>query len=257
MFLKKFKYRIIYSFSFAFIFLGIAKINVYTNKIIIVNSIFLFPIIIGIIVGFIIGSKTDKLFNEIKKKTKQLRLQLKQKEILEHKLRELSFKDELTGVLNRRAFDRILKREWRRCIAIDKHISLIMLDVDKFKEYNDFYGHEMGDIALKKVAQLISKIPSKEVDVVARYGGEEFTIILPGAKSDVAKDIAKQVVNIFRIEKFKHEKSDIGILTVSLGVATMKPNKKEDEKYLLKLADIELYKIKKTGRNGFSSIYSK
>ncbi len=168
-------------------------------------------------------------------------------------LEKLSVIDSLTDIANRRKFDEVLEKSWRRARRNQLDISLIMLDIDNFKAYNDNYGHQQGDMALRLVASAIRDIPQRADDLVARYGGEEFAIIL----SDTNADGALAVANLFKqkIEnlKIKHEYSDIkDILTVSMGICTFTQSAYGSMSDLICLADQALYQAKKHGGN---SIY--
>ncbi len=158
--------------------------------------------------------------------------------------------DGLTGIANRRQFDRYIALEWKRC-AREKHpLSLIICDLDYFKLYNDAYGHQAGDLCLMAVAQAMVKVTKRPADLVARYGGEEFAIILPNTNIWGAKYIAEQVR--FQIEALKiaHVDSTINdYVTLSLGVACCIPDRHLKLATTIEAADKGLYQAKKMGRN--------
>lgn len=164
-------------------------------------------------------------------------------------LSEKSFFDSLTGVFNRRYFDENINLEWKKCLRDKDSLSLIMLDIDFFKNYNDFYGHQEGDNCLRKIAQEIRISLLRPSDIVVRYGGEEFVVILPKTKLNgalrVAERIRQNVINL----AIKHEASTIsGVVTLSQGLAEM--NNESDTVYeCLKSADQALYRAKSNGRN--------
>lgn len=159
-----------------------------------------------------------------------------------------TYLDALTGMYNRRAFDKKLHDEWRNCYSLRKPLSLIMLDIDFFKRYNDVYGHPAGDRCLQTVA---SALPHPESGVfTARYGGEEFALILPELSLERAQLLAEEVR--LRVENLKlsHLESDVAtVVTASLGVASCVPGELADSVELIELADRALYIAKAQGRN--------
>lgn len=163
-------------------------------------------------------------------------------------LEAISLTDSLTGLANRRHFDQHLKREWAQARRNQSCLSLIMIDIDFFKAYNDEYGHPAGDQCLKQVAQALQGVPKRSADLVARYGGEEFALILPGA--DDAEDIAEQCRTTIEWLRIPHQYSDVAdVITISLGVANLRPGKNNSIKKLSELADSALYEAKDAGRN--------
>ncbi|MGM0643624.1 MAG: diguanylate cyclase, partial [Thermodesulfobacteriota bacterium] len=168
------------------------------------------------------------------------------------KLETMSYIDGLTGVPNRRKFDSVLKNEWRRCGRSRQFLTLIMLDIDYFKLFNDRYGHLEGDDCLKKVAETISGIPGRPGDFVGRYGGEEFAVVLPGTDEAGARQIAEKILITVQNLKIEHEDSDVSpYLTVSLGAVTAVPGQRISDKDFVDTADQLLYKAKEAGRNQF------
>ncbi len=169
---------------------------------------------------------------------------------LQKELEELSFKDGLTGVANRRMFDTIMTREWAHAKRTQKPISLIMLDIDYFKQYNDHYGHIQGDDCLKRVAQVLNSEAVRARDFLARFGGEEFALILPETNEDSAITVAERCRNLILEQDIPHEASETGPkLTASLGVVTMIPGDGDDPIAFIEAADKLLYKAKLEGRN--------
>jgi diguanylate cyclase (GGDEF)-like protein len=165
-------------------------------------------------------------------------------------LHELSTQDGLTGIANRRSFDSFLETEWKRCLRANAPISLIMADIDYFKQYNDRYGHQKGDDALKKVAQTIKQFSKRASDLTARYGGEEFAVILGNTDAETAKTIAGRTCLGIESLNIPHESSNVkSVVTVSLGVSTMIPDAQFEPCNLIALADDQLYKAKGSGRN--------
>jgi diguanylate cyclase (GGDEF)-like protein len=166
-------------------------------------------------------------------------------------LEELSHLDGLTGIANRRHFDEILSKEQGRLGRLGGSLSMIMLDIDFFKAYNDNYGHGTGDECLIQVAKALSGIVKRPTDLLARYGGEEFAVILPDTSLEGAMQVAKSLHDEINRLNIAHAFTPIADhVTLSLGVAslTAEPGKASLED-LLKRADDALYKAKETGRN--------
>lgn len=164
-------------------------------------------------------------------------------------LRQLVFLDGLTGVYNRRFFDQQLALEWARSVRTGTPLSMILLDVDFFKRYNDFYGHQAGDDCLKQVAATLKSNLRRPADLVARYGGEEFACILPETGFDDAMELASQLERQVRALHMDHAKSDVAAaVSVSLGVAAREGGTNGSAGELLGLADAQLYRAKSAGR---------
>ena len=168
----------------------------------------------------------------------------------EELLRHISTIDELTGLANRRAFDTFLDEEWRRALRDKSQISMLMIDVDFFKQYNDTYGHLKGDECLKAIADVLERVTRRPGDKVARFGGEEFVVIFSSADYQYAVSIAEQIRMEVEALKIPHEKSDINsFVTISVGVALIVPNQNMSPIDLIKSADQALYRAKEEGRN--------
>ena len=166
------------------------------------------------------------------------------------KLEQLATHDDLTGIANNRRFTKFFNFEWRRCIRYSKPISIVMIDVDDFKAYNDTYGHQAGDKCLREIAQTLKKTVSRPGDLVARYGGEEFVIILSETKSNGAAYVAEKLRAGVDFLGLVHEKSRAADhVTISLGCVTIIPTKENDSSMLIKAADEALYQSKENGRN--------
>lgn len=162
------------------------------------------------------------------------------------KLTELSYIDALTNIPNRRAYTEKLDKELAVSLESDRELSLLMLDIDSFKEYNDKYGHELGDKALTRVANQVKAILQKETYFVARYGGEELVVILPDTSLEEAKSLSERVLHSILDLNIEHQYSPFNkVLTASIGIASTK----NSSKHLVKHADEALYKAKKMGRN--------
>ena len=165
-------------------------------------------------------------------------------------LRSIGLTDGMTGIANRRRFDDTLDQQWRTCERDQKPLSLIILDVDFFKPYNDHYGHLMGDQCLKTIARTLEKNIRRPTDLVARYGGEEFACILPTTDSVGALNRALELLKAVRDLKIEHASSDVAPeITISAGVATLIPDRSNSLVDLLGLADKALYLAKEGGRN--------
>ncbi len=164
-------------------------------------------------------------------------------------LRNLVFLDGLTGVFNRRYFDQQLGTEWARSSRHNTPLTVIMLDVDHFKRFNDRYGHLAGDDCLRTIAQTLKICLKRPADVVARYGGEEFACILPDTGFDDAMAMARDMEHRVRALKIPHEHSPFdGAVTISVGLATRPQGTAGDALGLIGLADAQLYAAKQNGR---------
>jgi diguanylate cyclase (GGDEF)-like protein/PAS domain S-box-containing protein len=169
---------------------------------------------------------------------------------LEETLRNLSYQDGLTGIANRRRFDEKLDQEWRRAAREHQPISLIMIDIDFFKNYNDLYGHPAGDECLKRLAQVLAETVARPGDIAARYGGEEFAAILPNTSLLGAEKLAEQIRAHIEGLELPHAKSTVSPwVTVSVGLATRIPGNDDAATMLLEGADRALYLAKQQGRN--------
>jgi len=165
-------------------------------------------------------------------------------------LHALANSDGLTKIGNRRRFESFLTDEWHRAVRFKTEISLIMIDIDHFKRFNDLYGHQAGDDCLQKVAEAFAETIKRPTDLVARFGGEEFALVLGGTSSAGARLIAEQVAENVRRMKIIHNGSDTSpFLTVSIGIATAFPDLEMSEIDLVRNADRALYKAKENGRN--------
>lgn len=157
--------------------------------------------------------------------------------------------DALTGLANRRQFDHCLDREWRRCLRERAPLSLLLIDVDHFKAYNDRYGHLSGDTCLRRVAEATQQIVVRASDLVARFGGEEFAVILPNTANPGALDLAVEICDGISAQNLQHQDNPMGVVTVSVGCATLTPQLGESSLALIELADRALYQAKNDGRN--------
>ncbi|MEG4118086.1 diguanylate cyclase [Microcoleus sp. N9_B4] len=170
--------------------------------------------------------------------------------IANEKLQQLATTDGLTGIANRRQFDRVLSLEWRRLAREELPLSLIMFDIDFFKLYNDFYGHLGGDDCLRQVAGAIARSTNRAGDLTARYGGEEFALVLPNTSAEGANAVARKICDGIASLKLPHARSSIGpYVTLSCGIATAIPSAQESPNTLIRSADSALYQAKTEGKN--------
>ncbi len=171
------------------------------------------------------------------------------------KLANLSALDGLTGIPNRRRLDDFLAQEWRRAQRNAQPLSLIMVDIDFFKDYNDHYGHLVGDDCLKQVAKALGSAIKRPSDLLARYGGEEFLAVLPDTGIGGAKLVAQALMDAVEKLKILHKASVVSThVTISQGLATTLPNSGSSPEELLDAADKVLYMAKRSGRNQIKTI---
>lgn len=192
----------------------------------------------------------NELFFELQNTKKRLSLLLEQYQEANEILTEMSSLDGLTRIPNRRFYDETLGKEWKRAIREKKNLSLIMLDIDQFKVFNDTYGHLLGDDCLQKVAQALKSTVKRSGDFVARYGGEEFSVILPNTDEDGALRVAENLRSTIESLEIPNINSKVKpYVTISVGVATIIPTEEIEFCELINLADKALYSAKENGRN--------
>ena len=187
-------------------------------------------------------------------KTMQEQLATANSQLEKHnvELERLSCQDGLTGIANRRRFDEFLDKEWRRATRDedDTEISLIMIDIDYFKIYNDSYGHQAGDDCLKSVASALNKCVHRATDLMARYGGEEFVCVLVNTPLEGAMTLAENMRQAIEDCNLAHNHSEVADrVSISLGVSVMIPTQENSTENIIKEADDALYKAKESGRN--------
>lgn len=169
---------------------------------------------------------------------------------LQKELEVLSFKDGLTNIANRRRFDSSFELEWERARSERLPLSILLFDVDFFKQYNDLYGHTQGDKCLVDIAQTLSLALDGPRDLVARYGGEEFVVLLPDADAGVAWKVAERCQRLLEKKAIVHALSPHGRrLTVSIGAGTVVPDGQAERAGFIKAVDQQLYVAKKNGRH--------
>ena len=169
---------------------------------------------------------------------------------LQKELETMSYTDPLTAIANRRMFERIYDVEWSKARASGEALSLITLDIDFFKQYNDSYGHPQGDLCLKQVAELLADTAARTRDLCARLGGEEFMLLLPATNEEAAHVIARRFMRMLSRAAIPHRNSRVAdVITVSIGIATIVPGAHDTQGALVDLADARLYEAKNGGRN--------
>ncbi|MBK5417492.1 sensor domain-containing diguanylate cyclase [Pseudomonas sp. TH31] len=168
---------------------------------------------------------------------------------LQKQLEEYSFQDGLTGIANRRMFDTVLEREWSNAQRTGLPLSLLILDIDYFKQYNDHYGHIQGDECLRRVAQTLSLAANRPRDFIARIGGEEFVWLLPETDAESARLVARKCLHLIRQQHIPHEFSSVSALvTLSLGVGTTVVHLGDSALNFVEQVDKLLYQAKHNGR---------
>ena len=194
---------------------------------------------------------SQSYLNQVERDLAYQALHESQQKLLEmnETLRRLSDVDGLTGLNNRRYLDRYLEQEWRRAVRERRDFSILMVDVDNFKIYNDIYGHLAGDEALKTVAGQIQRCAQRPADVAARFGGEEFSLILPATSIEGAKRVADQICASIHELGIPNRGTAIGRVTVSVGGATCSLSYVDSYEALLEAADLALYEAKRAGKN--------
>lgn len=174
-------------------------------------------------------------------------LELKRKTDL---LEMLAHADGLTGVANRRQFDQLYRQEWLRCERRESPLSLVMIDVDHFKQYNDKYGHGQGDECLRRVAKALAEVVQRQGDLLARYGGEEFIALLPEASARDALRLAERMRDAIDALQLEHQHSSCAnTVSVSIGIFSQVPTHHVSRADFLRAADRALYRAKMEGRN--------
>ncbi len=167
-------------------------------------------------------------------------------------LQRLSNLDGLTGIANRRLFEEFLGQEWQRAVRQREPLTLIMIDVDHFKFYNDTYGHQAGDDCLRRLADVLKANVKRTTDFVARYGGEEFIVVLPDTGADGAAEVAERLRAAVAALAIPHSASPVSdVVTVSLGTATVLPGPGGSPADIVAMADQAMYRAKQQGRNRF------
>lgn len=195
-------------------------------------------------------NELGELSRDIDALVQHVYVQQQQLQAQTREMQALSFQDGLTGLSNRRRFDQALTDDWVRAQRAHTPLSLIMLDVDYFKNYNDHYGHQRGDEALKLLASIIRRVVVRQSDIAARYGGEEFAILLPDTSETNAQKIAERIQCELANAALPHDHSAVArTVTASMGVASITPGPVQSSRELVHNADSALYAAKGSGRN--------
>jgi diguanylate cyclase (GGDEF)-like protein len=188
----------------------------------------------------------------VKKRTQALDASRKELEKANLSLEQMTRKDPLTGLWNRRHFDAVIHTEWRRCLRYQKPIAVMIFDIDYFKQYNDCYGHVAGDACLIQIAQTASELFKRASDLVIRLGGEEFAVVMPELGKDEAIRMAGHLLQKMEELDIPHKCSPLcPRVTVSIGVTSKVPEFHESFEELLLTADKALYQAKSAGRNQY------
>ena len=191
----------------------------------------------------ILANKFDSMLERLENDTHK-------REQLEEELLQISLTDALTGIANRRVFDELMEKEWRRCMRSGSPLSLALIDIDYFKLFNDNYGHQAGDDCIRNVANALVTSVRRASDFLARYGGDEFIIIMPETDINGARYVGENIRKTVEALKTSHQYSKISqFVTISVGVSSVVPNKNISTKDLIKKTDEALYKAKKLGCN--------
>jgi len=217
---------------------GIKSTNFVAQGILIFGG--LFSTIAAIATGFAIRSHAQ---------LKDLRLAQSEILILNKQLEKMSYVDGLTEIPNRRLFDLTIEKELCRACRDQQPISLVLFDIDYFKAYNDYYGHQMGDLCLQKIALTINDMARRKTDIAARYGGEEFALLLPDTTLTHAEKIVEMIIQAIADLKIPHEASKVSsFITISAGISVCIPQLDTTTKELIQSADLALYEAKSQGR---------
>ncbi len=193
--------------------------------------------------------KISRLQKEMEQKNAEMEHANLQLERANRMLRALSYLDGLTGIANRRHFEESLDQEWRRAVRSGAPLSLLMVDIDRFKALNDAYGHQYGDDCLRQVALTFSDTLKRAGDLASRYGGEEFAVILPATELSGAASIGEVIRARVEELAIAHDQSPFLVVTVSVGAASCFPTESGASTSLIDLADRALYQAKHAGRN--------
>ncbi|MGI6150521.1 MAG: diguanylate cyclase [Christensenellales bacterium] len=187
---------------------------------------------------------------DLKKSNEQIEQQKVELEIANQTLQKLSYKDQLSGVWNRRKYDQMIEKEWRRCLRHQRPIAILLVDIDFFKEFNDSYGHMAGDTCLVQIGEVLNHSLNRSTDMVARYGGDEFVVLLPETEKEEAMrtaEMLRQKVEALRIPHASSTVSDY--VTVTIGVTSLVPNQDLGHADLFGFTDKALYEAKSEGKN--------
>jgi diguanylate cyclase (GGDEF)-like protein len=200
------------------------------------------------------------LVEDYRELLEQMKRMIRMSDIIENKLNyvrlsidEISKIDFVTNMYNRRYFNKVFMEEWKKGKKDENSIAVIMIDIDKFKEYNDIYGHVKGDQCLEVIADEIKQVIEKTNNIASRYGGEEFICLIKNADLNKAESIAEMIRENIEALNIKHKGSPkYNIVTVSIGIAAVKPIAELIPEIIINMADEALYRAKNSGRNKVS-----
>ena len=177
--------------------------------------------------------------------------------VVQADLTRLAYRDTLTDLHNRRYFDEHFQREWERSQRNGQPLSLLLIDLDHFKAYNDRYGHPAGDTCLVEIAQMLTRCANRPADIVARLGGEEFGIVLPDTGPGGAEQVAQRIQTLLRTTAIPHEGAPFRLMTLSIGLATLEGAGGPGSAEMYEQADRALYEVKRRGRDGILKFWGK
>ena len=176
---------------------------------------------------------------------------------MQAELETLSYRDSLTGLANRRMLDTLLEVEWSKARALRHPLTLVLIDIDCFKQYNDFYGHLQGDECLRRVARVLDAGSSRTRDLCARFGGEEFILVLPETDEAAALKVAERCRKLLAKEAIPHLRSQpANVVTTSMGLGTIVPGAHDEIRNFIELVDRRLYQAKADGRDRIATAAS-
>lgn len=207
---------------------------------------------LDMILAFIIVFYSAILFVSVNRLTNVFLEGLRMRYLMENESRT----DALTALANRRGFDESIHDIWQQSIRSKQSIGLLSIDVDNFKLYNDYYGHPQGDVALKKVGELLLKVASRSTDLCARVGGEEFAVLMPATELEGSRQVAEAIQAELAKARIPHRNSDRGFLTVSIGLNVAQPGRTSSMDLYMMETDQALYEAKENGRNMISQAKS-
>ena len=210
----------------------------------------IFPVAVSVSDNIINGRH---IFTSVISDITEQRSMMNALQVKNDELEYLSSHDQLTGISNRRSIDEYMHREWDRAHRQKSNVSVLMLDVDNFKTYNDNYGHQAGDLCLKRIAEIMKENLHRPADYLGRYGGEEFIVILPETDIEGGLLVAENLRDAVESLKIPHEKSNYGSVTISIGIASTVPKKVNNFEKIISCADKALYEAKSLGRNCIAS----
>ena len=204
----------------------------------------------GALVGIVLSWLAERRNRLVFLQKKLLELEKARSDSLAERMKEMSRHDGLTGLANRRHFDEVLHQEWQRCRRDGTSLSLVFIDVDFFKPYNDQYGHQAGDDVLRQVGSLLAEHGRRPGDLAARYGGEEFVLLYPQTGPEAVSHLAEQIRASVEELELSHGHSDCADhITVSIGTASVIPEPSRSADELVEAADHAVYRAKLKGRN--------